>query len=88
LNRLKLRNSNTIKKKDKSLKKDKSNTSIKYSLSNKTQVNGSENTANNLILKRVPTEAAKALVQQPTTKIMIVRVPNVAGELVIQPKEH
>jgi len=85
-------NSNTIQKEDKSLKKNKSHTvidrSVKYALSNETQTDVLGNKTDNLILRRLPVLAANALVQQSTTKIMIVRVPKVAGELVIQPKEH
>lgn len=73
-------------------KKDKFNTitenSIKYSLSNETQLDELGNKSDNLILKPLTNSTAKFISQQPATKIMIVRVPKVAGELVIQPKEH
>jgi hypothetical protein len=42
----------------------------------------------NLILKRVSIPTQKVLIEQPKTEIMIIRVPRVPGELVIQPKEH
>lgn len=86
------RDSNVIQKEDKSLKKNKSHTvidrSVKYAFSNETQTDVIGNKTDNLILRRLPIPEANNLVQQPTTKIMIVRVPKVAGELVIQPKEH
>ena len=51
---------------------------MNYSLTNESQVNKLGNSGENLVLKRTPT----------STKIMIVRVPKVPGELFIQPKEH
>jgi hypothetical protein len=84
--------SNAIQTKDKSLKKKKSNKiidrSIESSLTNKARTDVLENTKDNIILRRATIPSAKAVVKQPNTKFMIVRVPNVAGELVIQPKEH
>lgn len=82
------RDSKSIKKKDKN-SKTTIDRSVKYSLSNETQIDQSGNTTDNLILQRIPPiSTTKVTTQQPTTKIMIVRVPKVAGELVIQPKEH
>lgn len=40
---------------------------------------------NSIVYRRVPVPTAKVVVQQPTTKVMIVRVPNTAGELIFQP---
>jgi hypothetical protein len=64
--------------------------SIKYSNTTETQTDVSANPRSNItesiILRRVPIPTAKVVVQQPTTKVMIVKVPNVAGQLVIQPK--
>ena len=64
--------------------------SIKYSNTMETQTNVSANPRSNItesiILRRVPIPTAKVVVQQPTTKVMIVKVPNVAGQLVIQTK--
>ena len=62
---------------------------INYILSNETRMNGSGKPGENLVLKRTPAPSTKVIAQQPPpTKIMIVRVPKVPGELVIQPKEH
>ena len=64
--------------------------SLKYSNTTETQTNVTANPKSNItesvILKRVPIPTAKVVVQQPTTKVMIVKVPNVAGQLIIQPK--
>jgi hypothetical protein len=64
--------------------------SLKYSNTTETQTtvtaNPKSNITESVILKRVPIPTAKVVVQQPTTKVMIVKVPNVAGQLVIQPK--
>jgi len=64
--------------------------SLKYSNTINTQTDVSANPRSNItdsiILRRVPIPTAKVVVQQPTTKVMIVKVPNVAGQLVIQPK--
>ena len=64
--------------------------SIKYSNTMETQTDVSANPRSNItesiILRRVPIPTAKVVVQQPTTKVMIVKVPNVAGQLVIQSK--
>jgi hypothetical protein len=42
----------------------------------------------NLILKRVCIPTEKVLIEQAKTEIVIVRVPKMPGELVIQPKER
>ncbi|CAF1098229.1 unnamed protein product [Rotaria sordida] len=64
--------------------------SLKYSNTTQTQTDVSANPRSNItesiILRRVPIPTAKVIVQQPTTKVMIVKVPNTAGQLVIQPK--
>jgi hypothetical protein len=64
--------------------------SSKYANTIETQTDVSANPRSNItesiILRRVPIPTAKVVVQQPTTKVMIVKVPNVAGQLVIQPK--
>ena len=64
--------------------------SLKYSNTTETQTDVTANPRSNItesiILRRVPVPTAKVVVQQPTTKVMIVKVPNVAGQLVIQPK--
>ena len=64
--------------------------SLKYSNTTETQTDVTANPRSNItesvILRRVPIPTAKVVVQQPTTKVMIVKVPNKAGELVIQPK--
>ena len=64
--------------------------SLKYSHTTETQTDVSANPRSNItesiILRRVPIPTAKVVVQQPTTKVMIVKVPNTAGQLVIQPK--
>lgn len=64
--------------------------SLKHSHTTETQTNVTANPRSNItesiILRRVPIPTAKVVVQQPTTKVMIVKVPNVAGQLVIQPK--
>jgi hypothetical protein len=64
--------------------------SLKYANTIETQTDVSANPRSNItesiILRRVPIPTAKVVVQQPTTKVMIVKVPNVAGQLVIQPK--
>lgn len=64
--------------------------SLKYSNTTETQTDVSANPRSNItesiILRRVPIPTAKVVVQQPTTKVMIVKVPSVAGQLVIQPK--
>jgi len=66
--------------------------SLKYSNTTETQTNVTANPRSNItesiILRRVPIPTAKVVVQQPTTKVMIVKVPNVAGQLVIQPKQE
>lgn len=63
---------------------------IKYAQTTETQTDVSANPRSNItesiILRRVPIPTAKVVVQQPTTKVMIVKVPNVAGQLVIQQK--
>ena len=63
---------------------------FKYSQTTETQTDVSANPRSNItesiILRRVPVPTAKVVVQQPTTKVMIVKVPNVAGQLVIQSK--
>lgn len=63
---------------------------IKYSNTTETQTEMSTNPRSNItesiILRRVPIPTTKVVVQQPTTKVMIVKVPNTAGQLVIQPK--
>jgi len=63
---------------------------LKFSNTTETQTDVSANPRSNItesiILRRVPVPTAKVVVQQPTTKVMIVKVPNVAGQLVIQPK--
>lgn len=63
---------------------------IKYSHTTETQTDVSANPRSNItesiILRRVPIPTAKVVVQQPTTKVMIVKVPNVPGKLVIQPR--
>lgn len=63
---------------------------IKYAHTTETQTDVSANPRSNItesiILRRVPIPTAKVVVQQPTTKVMIVKVPNVAGKLVIQPR--
>lgn len=65
---------------------------LKYSNTTQTQTDVSANPRSNItesiILRRVPIPTAKVVVQQPTTKVMIVKVPNVAGQLVIQPKSE
>ncbi|CAF2545925.1 unnamed protein product [Rotaria sp. Silwood2] len=64
--------------------------SLKYSNTTETQTDVTANPRSNItesiILRRVPIPTAKVIVQQPTTKVMIVKIPNTAGELVIQPK--
>ncbi|CAF1129397.1 unnamed protein product [Rotaria sp. Silwood1] len=64
--------------------------SLKYSNTTETQTDVTANPRSNItesiILRRVPIPTAKVIVQQPTTKVMIVKVPNTAGQLVIQPK--
>jgi hypothetical protein len=64
--------------------------SLKYSYTTETQTDVSANPRSNItesiILRRVPLPTAKVVVQQPTTKVMIVKVPNVAGQLVLQSK--
>jgi hypothetical protein len=60
--------------------------SLKLSTTMETQTDISANVKDSIILRRVPIPTAKVIVQQPTTKVMIVRVPNVAGQLIIQPK--
>ena len=63
--------------------------SIKQALSNETQTkstNTKPKITDTVVVRRVPIPTTKVIVQQPTTKVMIVRVPNVAGQLVIQPK--
>lgn len=64
--------------------------SLKYSNTTETQTDVTANPRSNItesiILRRVPIPTAKVVVQQPTTKVMIVKVPNTAGQLVIQPK--
>jgi hypothetical protein len=64
--------------------------SMKISTTNETQTakptSPKPNVTESVILRRVPIPTTKVVVQQPTTKVMIVRVPNVPGELVIQPK--
>ncbi|CAF2129176.1 unnamed protein product [Rotaria magnacalcarata] len=63
---------------------------LKYSNTTETQTDVTANPRSNItesiILRRVPIPTAKVIVQQPTTKVMIVKVPNTAGQLVIQPK--
>lgn len=62
---------------------------VHYSLSNESRVNALGNSGENLVLKRTPTSTKMtSQSSSPPTKIMIVRVPKVPGELVIQPKEH
>lgn len=65
---------------------------IKYAHTIETQTDVSANPRSNItesiILRRVPIPTAKVVVQQPTTKVMIVKVPNVAGQLVIQQKSE
>jgi hypothetical protein len=64
--------------------------SIKYSNTTETQTDVSANPRSNItesvILRRVPIPTARVVVQQPTTKVMIVKVPNIAGQLIIQPR--
>lgn len=64
--------------------------SLKYSYTTETQTDVTAkpgpNITESIILRRVPIPTAKVVVQQPTTKVMIVKVPNTAGQLVIQPK--
>jgi hypothetical protein len=79
---------NPIKKKEKNQSQTIFDRPIEYSLSNETQSYLSGNTSDNLILRRVTIPTTKVIAPQPTTKIMIVRVPKVAGELIIQSKEH
>ena len=63
---------------------------LKYAHTIETQTDVSANPRSNItesiILRRVPIPTAKVVVQQPTTKVMIVKVPNVPGKLVIQPR--
>ncbi len=64
--------------------------SIKYANTTQTQTDVTANPRSNItesiILRRVPIPTSKVVVQQPTTKVMIVKVPNVAGQLVLQQK--
>ena len=64
--------------------------SLKYSYTTETQTDVTAkpgpNITESVILRRVPIPTAKVVVQQPTTKVMIIKVPNTAGQLVIQPK--
>ena len=61
---------------------------LKYSNTTETQTDVSakpgSNVTESIILRRVPIPTAKVVVQQPTTKVMIVKVPNTAGQLVLQ----
>lgn len=63
---------------------------LKYSYNTETQTDVTAkpgaNVTESIILRRVPIPTAKVVVQQPTTKVMIVKVPNKSGQLVIQPK--
>lgn len=61
---------------------------VNYSLSNEIHVNDSGNSGENLVFKRTPASLKVTSQSSSPTKIMIVRVPKVPGELVIQPKEH
>ena len=64
--------------------------SLKYSYTTETQTDVTAKPGptitESIILRRVPIPTAKVVVQQPTTKVMIVKVPNTAGQLIIQPK--
>lgn len=61
---------------------------LKYSNTIETQTDVTakpgSNVTESIILRRVPIPTAKVVVQQPTTKVMIVKVPNTAGQLVLQ----
>ncbi|UJR16277.1 hypothetical protein I4U23_003183 [Adineta vaga] len=57
----------------------------KISTTMETQTNLNPDSVDNVFFRRVPVATAKVVVQQPATKVMIVRVPNTAGELIIQP---
>ena len=61
---------------------------LKYSNTTETQTDVTakpgSNVTESIILRRVPIPTAKVVVQQPTTKVMIVKVPNTAGQLVLQ----
>jgi hypothetical protein len=77
---------------EKEIPKNESHTVIdrttKYSITNETQTKSTStkpNITESVILRRVPIPTTKVIVQQPTTKVMIVRVPNTAGELVLHP---
>jgi hypothetical protein len=63
--------------------------SKKRSTTTETQTNELANSVSNItediIYKRVPIPTTAVTVQQPT-KVVIVRVPNTAGELILQPK--
>jgi hypothetical protein len=48
--------------------------------------NSGHNITEGVAVRRVPTPRAKFIVRQPTTKVVIVKIPNVAGQLVMQPK--
>ena len=53
-----------------------------------TQTNANSAPSDTIYFRRVPLPTTKVVVQQPPTKVMIVRVPNTAGELIIQnPRE-
>ncbi|CAF3489049.1 unnamed protein product [Adineta steineri] len=59
--------------------------SKKSSMTTETQTKSRSNTPDSVILRRVPIPTTKVVVQKPATKVMIVRVPNKAGELIVQP---
>lgn len=79
-----------IKKKKKKEPHTVIDRSLKYSYTTQTQTDVTAkpgpNITESIILRRVPIPTAKVVVQQPTTKVMIVKVPNTAGQLIIQPK--
>ena len=64
--------------------------SLKYAYNTETQTEVTAkpgaNVTESIVVRRVPIPTAKVVVQQPTTKVMIVKVPNTAGQLVIQPR--
>jgi hypothetical protein len=89
LKRAARRDSNGLRKREIFLKKNKSHDRlINYSLSHETQTDVSGHTRDNLILRRMCITTKQVLAKQPTTQIMIVRVPKVPGELILQPKKH
>ena len=58
--------------------------SKKPSTTIETQTNVNADPTDTIFFRRVPVPTAKVVVQQPPTKVMIVRVPNTAGELILQ----